>query len=310
MEVSSHALDQGRVNAVAFDLAVFTNLTRDHLDYHGNMRAYGAAKAGLFEWGTLKHAVINRDDAFGSALLEKLKGRVATLGYGLEGGEVTARSVTPTHQGLNLELVTPSGEARLESPLFGRFNAYNLLAVLATLLLLDLPLADAVERLRHVHAITGRAERFGGRGGQPLVIVDYAHTPDALEKILGSMREHARGRLICVFGCGGDRDRGKRPLMGALAERLADRVILTDDNPRTEAPQGIIDDIRAGMTGNKETSVIRDRAQAIAQAIGLAGAEDIVLVAGKGHEEYQQVGTARVPYSDRATVRTLLGEAA
>jgi UDP-N-acetylmuramoyl-L-alanyl-D-glutamate--2,6-diaminopimelate ligase len=310
MEVSSHALDQGRVNDVAFDLAVFTNLTRDHLDYHGDMQAYGAAKAGLFDWPGLKHAVINRDDEFGRTLLEKLKGRVATLSYGIESGDVTARNIVPTPTGLAMHVITPHGEAKLEAPLFGRFNAYNLLAVLATLLLLDMPLADAIERLRHTRPVAGRAERFGGKG-QPLVIVDYAHTPDALEKILSSLREHTRGRLVCVFGCGGDRDRGKRPLMGAIAQRLADDVIVTDDNPRTEDPQRIIDDIRAGMSADKGIPrVIRERAEAIAEAIAQASADDIVLVAGKGHEDYQQIGSVRRPYSDRATVRRILGEAA
>lgn len=308
MEVSSHALDQGRVNDVAFDLAVFTNLTRDHLDYHGDMQRYGAAKASLFEVPGLKHAVINRDDEFGRALLEKLKGRVTTLSYGLEGGDVTVRSIAPTPGGLALHVVTPKGEAKFEAPLFGRFNAYNLLAVLATLLLLDLPLADAIERLRHARPVAGRAERFGGHGGRPLVIVDYAHTPDALEKILASLREHTRGKLVCVFGCGGDRDRGKRPLMGALAERLADEVIVTDDNPRSEAPERIIEDIRVGM--QHAPQVIRDRAQAIAAAIANTGADDVVLVAGKGHEDYQQIGSTRLPYSDRVAVRKILGEAA
>jgi UDP-N-acetylmuramoyl-L-alanyl-D-glutamate--2,6-diaminopimelate ligase len=308
MEVSSHALDQGRVNEVAFDFAVFTNLTRDHLDYHGDMQRYGAAKASLFGTPGLKHAVINRDDEFGRTLLEKLQGQVATLSYGLEGGDVTVRSIVPIPSGLALHVVTPKGEAKLEAPLFGRFNAYNLLAVLSTLLLLDLSLADAIERLRHVRPVAGRAERFGGHGGRPLVIVDYAHTPDALEKILASLREHARGRLVCVFGCGGDRDRGKRPLMGAIAEQLADEVILTDDNPRTEAPERIIEDIRVGM--KRAPQVIRERAQAIAAAVTNAGTDDIVLVAGKGHEDYQQVGTTRLPYSDRTAVRKILGEAA
>jgi UDP-N-acetylmuramoyl-L-alanyl-D-glutamate--2,6-diaminopimelate ligase len=308
MEVSSHALHQGRVNEVAFDLAVFTNLTRDHLDYHGDMHAYGAAKAILFDWPGLKHSVINRDDEFGRALLKNLEGRVNTLSYGLQGGDVTARRTTLTSSGLEMDVVTPKGDATLSAPLFGRFNAYNVLAVLATLLSLDVPLAEAVERLRHVHPVPGRAERFGGRGGRPLVIVDYAHTPDALEKILLSLREHARGKIVCVFGCGGDRDRGKRPLMGAIAERLADRIVLTDDNPRGEKPERIIDDIRAGMKGAAQ--IVRERAQAIAQAVADAGADDIVLVAGKGHEDYQQVGAKRLPYSDRQTVRRVLGEAA
>jgi UDP-N-acetylmuramoyl-L-alanyl-D-glutamate--2,6-diaminopimelate ligase len=308
MEVSSHALHQGRVNDVAFDLAVFTNLTRDHLDYHGDMQAYGAAKATLFGVPGLKHAVVNYDDEFGRTLLQIAAGRATTLSYGLEGGDVSVRRMTPTPKGLEMHVVTPKGDATLHAPLFGRFNAYNLLAVLATLLLLDVPLTEAVERLSHARPVPGRAERFGGRSGRPLVIVDYAHTPDALEKILSALREHARAKLVCVFGCGGDRDRGKRPLMGAVAERLADLVILTDDNPRTETPETIIDDIRAGMKG--APFVTRDRAQAIAQAIANAGADDVVLVAGKGHEDYQQIGAERRPYSDRGTVRAILGEAA
>ncbi|HKQ31549.1 MAG TPA: UDP-N-acetylmuramoyl-L-alanyl-D-glutamate--2,6-diaminopimelate ligase [Burkholderiales bacterium] len=308
MEVSSHALHQGRVNDVAFDVAVFTNLTRDHLDYHGDMQAYGAAKAMLFDWPGLKHAVINRDDEFGRTLQGRLGPRTTRLSYGLQGGDVSARRVTPTPEGLELSVATPKGDATLQTPLFGRFNAYNLLAVLAALLLLDIPLAEAVERLRHVRSVAGRAERFGGSKGRPLVIVDYAHTPDALEKILTSLREHARGKLVCVFGCGGDRDRGKRPLMGTIAERLADQAILTNDNPRTEKPEAIVADIRAGMTS--APLIVPDRAQAIALAIANAGADDIVLVAGKGHEEYQQIGAERLPYSDRGTVRAILGEAA
>ena len=308
MEVSSHALHQGRVNGVAFDVALFTNLTRDHLDYHGDMQAYGAAKASLFDWDTLKHAVINHDDDFGQTLLQKLRGRVAVVSYGINGGDVRARSVTPTPTGLVLDVSTPQGEARLEAPLFGRFNAYNLLAVLATLLVLEVPLADAVERLRHARPVAGRAERFGGRNRQPLAIVDYAHTPDALEKILASLREHTHGRLVCVFGCGGDRDRGKRPQMGAIAERLADVVLLTDDNPRREAGDAIIQDIIAGM--RVPPRVMRDRRAAIAQALAEATTGDVVLIAGKGHEDYQQVGDVRHPYSDRETVRALMGVAA
>jgi UDP-N-acetylmuramoyl-L-alanyl-D-glutamate--2,6-diaminopimelate ligase len=304
MEVSSHALDQGRVNAVAFDVAVFTNLTRDHLDYHGDMAAYGASKASLFDCAGLKYAVINHDDDFGQGLIEKLRGRVPLLSYGLTGGDVRARDLTLSRAGITLRVVTRAGEATLTSSLFGRFNASNLLAVLTTLLALDMPLAEAVQRLGRARPAPGRVEHFGGHAGRPLVVVDYAHTPDALEQVLATLREHTAGKLICVFGCGGNRDRGKRPLMGAIAERLADTVMLTDDNPRHEAPQTILDDIRAGM--NTAPSVIRDRRTAIAAAIAAAGPDDIVLVAGKGHEDYQQFGDERVPYSDRDTVQTLL----
>ena len=308
MEVSSHALEQGRVNGVAFSVAVFTNLTRDHLDYHGDMQAYGKAKAGLFAMEGIKHAVINHDDPFGRSLLAGVDAQIRTLSYGIEGGDVRAREVRLLPDGLWLRVATPEGETELRSPLIGRFNAYNLLAVLATLLALGVKLGEAVTRLARAHAPAGRVERFGGARGLPLVVVDYAHTPDALEKILLALREHARGKLWCVFGCGGDRDRGKRPVMGGIAERLADRVVLTDDNPRHESGDAIIADILGGM--NAAPPVIRERKAAIAEAIQHAGEADIVLIAGKGHEDYQQVGDTRLPYSDRDAVRELLGRAA
>ncbi len=308
MEVSSHALEQGRVNGVVFGVAVFTNLTRDHLDYHGSMDAYGKAKAGLFAMEGLKHAVINHDDEFGRDLLGTLDTRVTALSYGLDGGDVRAREVQPLPDGLWLRVATPEGEAELRSPLIGRFNASNLLAVLATLLALGIRLDEAVARLSGAHAPAGRVERFGGARGLPLVVIDYAHTPDALEKVLLALREHTRGRLWCVFGCGGDRDRGKRPLMGGIAERLADSVVLTDDNPRHESGDDIIADILGGMRTSPK--IIRERKRAIAEAVRHAGEGDIVLVAGKGHEDYQQVGDTRLPYSDRDAVRELLEGAA
>ena len=304
MEVSSHALDQGRVNAVRFAVAVFTNLTRDHLDYHGDMASYGETKASLFRWPGLRAAVINADDDFGRSLISTLPKGVRVVSYGLNGGDVRARELRATHEGLHLVAETPAGPVTMDSPLFGRFNASNLLAVLATLLALDMPPAEAARRLARARAADGRVERFGGRGGQPLVVVDYAHTPDALQQVLRDLREHTRGRLICVFGCGGDRDRGKRPLMGRLAELLADEVILTDDNPRRESPAAILDEIRAGMSGTP--TVMHDRRAAIAAAIARAGGDDIVLVAGKGHEDYQEINDVRHPYSDRATVRELV----
>jgi UDP-N-acetylmuramoyl-L-alanyl-D-glutamate--2,6-diaminopimelate ligase len=308
MEVSSHALEQGRVNGVRFHVAVFTNLTRDHLDYHGDMTAYGLAKAKLFAHEGLKYAVINHDDDFGRRLLADVGAPVTCLSYGIEGGDVRAREVRPSPEGLWLRVQTPHGETELRSPLIGHFNVYNLLAVLATLLALGVELNDAAARLARAQAPAGRAERFGGARGLPLVVVDYAHTPDALEKILTALREHARGKLWCVFGCGGDRDRGKRPVMGGIAERLADVVLLTDDNPRHESGDAIIADIAGGMRAAPR--IIRDRRNAIATAIEGAAGGDIVLIAGKGHEDYQQVGDERRPYSDRDTVRTLLGEAA
>lgn len=305
MEVSSHALDQARVAGVVFDIAVFTNLTRDHLDYHGDMKVYAAAKSKFFEFPQLAAAVINRDDEMGRDLIARLADRIRMVSYGLDGGDVRALTVEPSIEGLQIRAVTPQGEATLRSPLLGRFNASNLLAVLAVLLVAGLPLQEAVVRLSRAQPVAGRMERFGG-GAQPLVVVDYAHTPDALEKALTALREHTRGKLICVFGCGGDRDRGKRPQMGAIAERLADVVILTDDNPRHEEAATIRGEIRAGMQGTPTD--VADRASAIRAALAEAGRGDIVLVAGKGHEDYQQIGNVRLSYSDRDTVRALLGE--
>jgi UDP-N-acetylmuramoyl-L-alanyl-D-glutamate--2,6-diaminopimelate ligase len=308
MEVSSHALDQARVAGVAFDIAVFTNLTRDHLDYHGDMDAYAAAKARLFDFPHLKAAVINQDDAFGRELIERARSRTAVLSFGLRGGDVQALTVETSPDGLALTVATPHGKTPLRSPLLGRFNAANLLAVLAVLLVAGVPLREAANALAHAQPVAGRMERFGGTDGQPLVVVDYAHTPDALEKVLQALREHTPGKLVCVFGCGGDRDRGKRPQMGRIAEQLADVVILTNDNPRHEDPASIINEIASGM--QTTPSAVPDRVQAIRAALAEARVGDIVLVAGKGHEDYQQIGDRRLAYSDRDTVRALLGEAA
>lgn len=314
MEVSSHALVQRRVAGVAFDLALFTNLSRDHLDYHGDMNAYGAAKAALFDFPELSIAIINHDDSFGQALLRRLQSAVDAgrdlllLSYGLEQGDVCAKAIVQQRDGMLIDAVTPAGEVQLRSRLIGRFNASNLLAVLACLLQSGMDLAQAAARLTQCQAVPGRLEGFAGSSIQPVVVVDYAHTPDALEQALLALREHAQGQLWCVFGCGGDRDRGKRALMGAVAERLADRIVVTDDNPRHEDPQRIIDDILSGM--RLRPLVQRDRRAAIHFAIHEAGQGDTVLVAGKGHEDYQQIGDERLPFSDRALVRELLEQAA
>jgi UDP-N-acetylmuramoyl-L-alanyl-D-glutamate--2,6-diaminopimelate ligase len=308
MEVSSHALEQGRAIGIRFHTAVFTNLSQDHLDYHGDMDAYGAAKARLFAWPGLRNAVVNADDAFGQALLLREPGAARRVGYGIARGDVRAVSVEPDRHGLRLRVTAPQGEAAFHSALMGRFNASNLLAVLATLIVLGFGPAEAAQRLQRARPVPGRMERFTGHEGLPPVVVDYAHTPDALEKALAAAREHASGKLVCVFGCGGDRDRGKRPLMGATAERLADVVIVTDDNPRHESPQSIVADILAGM--RSRPTVIHDRVAAIRHAVGLARGPDVVLVAGKGHETTQQVGDAYLPLSDRETVSAILREAA
>jgi UDP-N-acetylmuramoyl-L-alanyl-D-glutamate--2,6-diaminopimelate ligase len=312
MEVSSHGLAQGRVNGVHFDIAVFTNLSRDHLDYHGDMASYAAAKAGLFAWPELQYAVLNMDDPFGVELAGKLGcSGVQTVGYSLEGRNedcrfaVLARDLIADAEGIRFKAVTPWGTAQLSSQLLGRFNASNLLAALAVLLVSGIELEDAVRELGKVESVAGRVQRLGGEG-KPLVVVDYAHTPDALEKVLGTLREimGEKNKLICVFGCGGERDRGKRPLMGSVASRLADSVIVTSDNPRGEDARAIIDEIIAGMGANYH--VIDDRAAAIDAAVRGAKPDDVVLIAGKGHEDYQEIKGVKLPFADADVARRVL----
>ncbi len=308
MEVSSHALAQGRADGLTFAVAVLTNLGRDHLDYHADPADYAASKRRLFTELSPRQVVLNLDDAFGRALALELGGRA--VGYGLTGtAAVRGHSLRLSPQGLSMRIASPGGEGELHSGLFGRFNASNLLAALAVLLTLDMPLREALERLATVSGAPGRMERFG-RPGRPLAVVDYAHTPQALEQALRALREHGRGRMWCVFGCGGDRDPGKRPLMGAVAERWADQIIVTDDNPRTEDPERIVSQILAGLRQPDRVRVERDRATAIRDALSGATASDMVLIAGKGHEDYQILGQRRVAFSDREIVRDWLGEPA
>ena len=308
MEVSSHGLAQGRVNGTAFNVAVLTNLSRDHLDYHGDMENYAAAKARLFAWPGLESVVLNLDDAFGQQLEgETRPARVA--GYGFTRGAVIGESLRLTRAGLAMKVRTDWGDADIAAPLVGRFNAANLLAVLTTLLVSGVGLADACAALAHVAPPPGRMETLGG-GVHPLVVVDYAHTPDALEKVLATLRESLEGgRLICVFGCGGNRDKGKRPVMGGVAAHGADEVWITSDNPRHEPPGEIIEAILAGARGataKKPLHVEADRARAIFEAIGGAHQGDVVLIAGKGHEDYQEIGDERHPFSDAAMARKAL----
>ena len=316
-EVSSHAMDQGRVRGVTFDLAVLTNLTRDHLDYHGNVEAYADAKRRLFNSEGLRYAVINADDSFGSALLDAIPPGVAPVAYRLEGEPFRTRfpaqwvighNLQFDANGLRMDVMTPWGSGTLQCGLLGRFNASNLLATLASLCVSGLPFAEVMRRLAATRTVPGRMERFDMGEGRPLVVVDYAHTPGALEAALQSLRAHCSGSLWCVFGAGGDRDHGKRPLMGAVAERFADRVVLTDDNPRTEDAQGIIEDICSGLKQPGSVHIEHDRGAAIARAVQQAKANDIVLIAGKGHETVQLLGTKSVPFSDRERVMTIARE--
>ena len=332
MEVSSHALVQGRVNGITYNTAVFTNLSRDHLDYHQTMAQYGQAKQHLFMMPALKTAIINLDDAFGLKLLAALPANVKPLTYSLQDkrADIYANISAFDSQGLTLDLATPWGNGQGQSSWFGPFNGSNLLAALTVLLNLGLPLPQLLTQLKMLRAVPGRMERFG-QADQPTVIVDYAHTPDALEKVLLALQQHLKiaksatsnpdsrfptneansmtsltdsPHLWCVFGCGGDRDRGKRRLMGEIAQRYADQVIITDDNPRHESSQAILDDIREGCP--TPTAVISDRQQAISYALQQAKPRDVVLIAGKGHEDYQQIGDQRLPFSDRMIVHSWL----
>jgi UDP-N-acetylmuramoyl-L-alanyl-D-glutamate--2,6-diaminopimelate ligase len=368
MEVSSHALSQGRVNAVRFNVAILTNLSRDHLDYHGDMQSYAAAKRKLFDWDQLGFAVLNLDDAYGAELAEQLSLQDAAaeiIGYGLTDSAlqlaerlglrmVYGNLLEMTGQGLRLAVHSSWGTSELNSALVGRFNAANLLGALAVLLVSDIGLSDAVQSLGNVQAAAGRMQRLGGVQ-QPTVVVDYAHTPDALEKVLQALREacldkttshltnpakdagqvigyepvetvsassggntregYAGGypeaspppsrRLICVFGCGGDRDRGKRAMMGKVAEKYSDFCIVTSDNPRGENPREIIADIVGGMNADNH-EIIEDRATAIQSAIRHARQSDTVLIAGKGHEDYQEINGIKYPFSDVSVVQQAL----
>jgi len=310
MEVSSHALDQGRVDGVHFDVAVFTNLTRDHLDYHGDMQAYGAAKAKLLGWPGLRAAVVNLDDAYGRELRAALPAGTHTIGLSSRGAQadVRAENVVLDAAGIGFDLIVGDGRASVQSPLLGRFNVDNLLAVAGALHALGDTAEVIASTLSRLQPVAGRMNRLGGDNAMPLVVIDYAHTPDALEQALSSLRAHAQGRLICVFGCGGERDVGKRPQMAAIAEAGADLVIVTDDNPRSENGDAIVADILKGFSGPDAALVQRDRAAAIARAIGTASASDIVLIAGKGHEPYQEIAGVRHPFDDTEVARALLQE--
>jgi len=317
MEVSSHALDQSRVSAVRFRTAAFTNLTRDHLDYHGTMENYGAAKTRLFTRTDLKSRVVNVDDAFGRQLAIDPRGRgrliVTSRNHHSHtraaAGFVRAMHVSLSTRGVELEFDSSWGTGALTAPLVGDFNVDNLLTVIAVLLDWELELEQVIGVLSRVHAAPGRMETFGGTNA-PLAVVDYAHTPDALRKALSAARAHCNGRLVAVFGCGGDRDAGKRPLMGAIAAELADEIVLTDDNPRTESPQTIVADITRGIPAGRAFTIEHDRGRAIRESLTHAGRNDVVVIAGKGHEDYQIYGREKRDFSDQKTVRAVLGATA
>ncbi len=315
MEVSSHALEQGRVNGVHFNSAVLTNITRDHLDYHGDLAAYAAAKRRLFDMPGLAAAVINLDDDGSRKMLRHLDTAMQRIGYSLAQGPASDRIVADelrlSLDGFTMRILSPWGNATLRSTLLGRFNAGNLLAVIAVLCQAGEDFDAVIDAVAGVQTVPGRMEPVA-RPGLPLFVIDYAHTPGALAQVLRSLRGHLPdgGRLICVFGCGGDRDRGKRPVMGETASLLADVVILTSDNPRSEEPRSIIDDIEAGIVPGREVETVIDRGEAISRAAQIASPNDIVLVAGKGHEQVQIVGENSIPFNDREQIERLPGGAA
>jgi UDP-N-acetylmuramoyl-L-alanyl-D-glutamate--2,6-diaminopimelate ligase len=311
MEVSSHALDQERVRCIDFDVAVFTNLSRDHLDYHRDVSAYAAAKKKLFTRSELTAAVVNVDDAFGRMLGGVLPSGCARIAYGRQAeaqgndGYLRPAAAEMSEHGMRVLIESTWGETTIQSPLLGEFNAHNLMAAIGALIASGVKFSDACARIQKVNSVPGRMEAFRSED-RPLVVVDYAHTPHALGSALTSLRAHCQGRLWCVFGCGGQRDAGKRPIMGRTAERLADRIIITNDNPRAEPPEKILSDILSGLKLPEQAQIIPDRAQAIAAALACAARDDVVLIAGKGHESHQLIGDERLPFSDREQVLRLL----
>lgn len=305
MEVSSHALDQQRVSGVHFKAAGFTNLSRDHLDYHGDMDSYAAAKARLFYDMDIEHQVINADDAYGAVILAYKDGQERT-GFGeSERATVRATEVRLSAAGIHAQIATPQGSFPLDTGLIGRFNLSNLLLTVAITQAMGFDLKQIEAGLHRLTAVAGRMQLVSRQA--PLVVVDYAHTPDALEKALEALRNHCSGRVWCVFGCGGDRDTGKRALMAQVAERLADRIVVTSDNPRTENPQQIISMILAGFDSTGSVICEPDRKIAIEQAIAALQADDILLIAGKGHENYQDIQGVKMPFDDLAVAREALG---
>jgi UDP-N-acetylmuramoyl-L-alanyl-D-glutamate--2,6-diaminopimelate ligase len=308
MEVSSHSLDQGRVAGVNFDVAIFTNLSRDHLDYHGSEDAYRDAKLKLMALPGLQRAVINIDDAAAQAFIAAAEAAaVPVWRYSVSNAQadIYCSQITYGQQGISARLHSPMGQCDITAPVIGEFNLSNLLAVIGAALAKGLPLEVIAKAAAVLPSVPGRMQPVANKLGLT-VLVDYAHTPDALASVLKAVKNHSQGQLWCVFGCGGDRDQGKRPQMGEIADRLADRIVVTSDNPRGEAPDNIIAQITAGITQTENTVVMEDRADAIGYAISHAQAGDCIVLAGKGHETYQQVGVEKLPFDDVVQARLAL----
>lgn len=316
MEVSSHGLDQYRVVGVKFDLAIFTNLSRDHLDYHKTQRDYAISKQRLFHEYEIKKHVINIDDEIGKIIFNELPENVQKIACTLEADKynsslkkedlILGKVIDIQPDGMTIEIHSPWGEGILSTQFMGEFNVRNILSVLSALCLLGYSFDEAISRISHCKNIPGRLESFGN-DSTPKVIVDYAHTPDALEQVLATLKSACAGKLYCVFGCGGDRDPGKRALMAAVAEKFANFITITSDNPRNEDPEKIIKDIYAGISNSKNVEIEIDRATAIGKTIRKASINDIVVIAGKGHEDYQEIAGVRRPFSDQQIARKILG---
>ncbi|GEB69907.1 UDP-N-acetylmuramoylalanyl-D-glutamate--2,6-diaminopimelate ligase [Pseudoalteromonas carrageenovora] len=313
MEVSSHGLVQHRVAQCQFKAAVFTNLSRDHLDYHGDMVSYGDAKLMLFRDFEPQHVVLNQDDGQAEQWLEKYSFNNLVC-YGRKNLApdnvkfVYFSDVEYSNNGISAQLITSWGDVKIKSPLFGEFNLYNLTAALATLLSLGYPLEQLIDGCAHLQPVAGRMQAFS-EADKPTCVVDYAHTPEALALALQALQKHVPGGVSCVFGCGGDRDKGKRALMAQAAEQNANKVIITSDNPRSENPDAIIADVAAGLTHPEKAHLEADRATAISYAINNAAAGDVILIAGKGHEDYQIIGDTRIDFCDRRYVQEQLKKA-
>lgn len=332
MEVSSHALDQYRVNGVQFNTAIFTNLTHDHLDYHKTMEAYAACKARLFHVPGLKHAIVNIDDPYANELIKNIPYEVEIIGItvGAASGDrsfplrqevfahsqkgerrsplrgiLKADNIQYRFNGLAFTLKSPWGNASINTALLGHFNIYNLLTTLAAVLTRGYAFSDVISQLPNIKPTPGRMETHQ-RGQSPTLIIDYAHTPDALDKLIHAAKQHFNGKIFCIFGCGGERDKAKRPVMGRVAEQHGVELIITNDNPRTESPEHIMADILSGLAEPARAKVEPDRAQAIQWALSQANAQDVILIAGKGHEDYQIIGNQKRDLSDKRIVTRML----
>ncbi len=313
MEVSSHGLEEYRVTGVEFDIAVFTNLSRDHLDYHQTMENYAESKRRLFSDYLIRKAAINLDDAFGCELIEEFQNKIELVGYTTNPVSqnhfpvVSANIISSDASGMTLAVSSPWGEGTLTSGLIGQFNASNLLASLSALCMSSISFVEALSALSKCSGVPGRMECFR-QEGKPVVIIDYAHTPDALKQVLVDLQSQTSGKLVCVFGCGGDRDQGKRAEMGGVAEALSDHIFLTNDNPRHESAEAIIEDIISGIKDHSHFTKELDRRNAIMAAIDFASSNGVVLIAGKGHEDYQEVAGVRHPLSDRSITQEILNQ--